>query len=376
MAAHNLTKGELLRRLRASKRPVTARQLERWWKHEGMSRPSREHVPGVRGSVSVFPSEAFAQAAALYDAGHPDREANGPTDRRLDERAFLLWWSGKAIVQPVPTLLLRLASPFLDALGRVQAEGGSQVVNGGSGDVDPAFDIAEANVAQYRHKGQRGPLFRTLFANLGRKNSDMVSVMITVLTGALGGSLFLGASHTGEASLAALVLRAFGFADFRPGADPESEGQEMLGALHIFADRYKLTEFAVGLTEEELAMSRKCVRAVLEDLPVIYESYGLLMGRHSATRILQAFSRTATAAFKATWVLGMAWALRKRGTLDAIRMLDQIEDALPRAKALLTLADAFPEYRKLLLQKNAKRLAALPEETRKKMVDILKPSMT
>jgi len=127
MGSDVLTKDRLLARLATSERPVTPRKLERWYKAGHMDRPERRHLPGVRGSVSVFPARAFEQAAALYDAAHPaNPDAIG--DRRLDERAFLLWWSGKPIVHDVRQLLLRLARRTFDAVERMRAYQPTQIV--------------------------------------------------------------------------------------------------------------------------------------------------------------------------------------------------------------------------------------------------------
>jgi hypothetical protein len=377
MALEVVTKDRLLAKLAASKRPITPRKLERWYKAGHMDRPQRQHVSGIRGSVSVFPVRAFEQAAALYDAANP-ANCDAPGDRRLDERAFLLWWSGKPIVHDVRRLLLRLARGMLHAVERVRAYQPTQIVGPDFRDGDdPAFDTADAYFQEHPPEGLKGKLFKAIFANLARNGADLQSVMIAMLTAALGGMMTLEGSHDkDEPSLAVLVLRAFGFTEFSPDATPEDQVAGITQSVSFFANRAQVTAFAQTLSDEELDIARKCARAMFEGLPEIFEMQAICFGKRATARILRAFSSMATTHFKATSIIAMAWLLRRQGTENALRLVSQIEEALPKAQAMSRLAKAYPQYRKEFLTKNADRLKSLPEETKEQMLAILKPAMS
>lgn len=376
MPRGTLTKEQLLKRLHASDRLVTARKLERWWKAGHLDRPQRQHIPGVRGSVSVFPARAFEQTAALYDAAHAATSSNATGDRRLDERAFLLWWSAKPIVHDVRQLLLRLARGMLDAVERMRAYKPTEIVGADFGDgEDAAFDTADAYFQDHSPEDLKGSLFKAIFANLARKRADLESVMIAMFTAALGGMMSFEPSHDkDEPSLAVLILRGFGFNQFSSQATPEEQVTGMTKTVSFFANRKHVTEFTLTLSDDELDVARKVARAMFESLPEIFESQAILFGKRATARILRAFSSMATTHFKATSIIAMAWLLRREGTANALRLVGQIEEVLPKARAMSKVAKAFPQYRKALLQENREDLASLPEETKQQMLAILKPA--
>jgi hypothetical protein len=366
-----ISKAELLERLRRSKRSVTARQLERWSKVGLVARPVRRHVPGVRGSVSFFPAEAFSQAAAMFDAAQP---ANAG-DRRLSKRAFLLWWSGERIAQDPRTLILATVSPLFKALERVRTEGQTTRVEPTSEDDDPAFDAADSFYVRHRREPLREPLLRATHKNLGRSESDFASFVITGLTIALGGMPLFGSTHIeGEPSLESLFVRGLRLNDLPPPEDGKSFEQqlpELIEPGRIFADRKELTRFVNDLGDDELETSRKFTRVFVEDIPVILEAYGVLFGKHPFGGFVQ-FLAKCQPVTRAQVIIGVAWLLRRHGTADCQRLVQLIEQARSRAQATCMLAKAFPEYRSLLLTRNAKQLAALPEVTRGKMLDAVR----
>ena len=377
MGSDMLSKDRLLAKLSASKRPVTARMLERWYKAGHMDRPERKHLPGIRGSVSLFPTQALEQAAALYDAAQPTASAAIAGDRRLDERAFLLWWSGRPIVHDVRELILRLARGMLDAVERVRTYQPTPIVGPDlPDDQDPAFDTADAYFQEHPPEGLKGTLFKAMFANLARKAVDLQSVVVAMLTAGLGGMMLFEASHDkDEPSLATLILRAFGFSQFSSDATPEDQANGITTSVSFFADRARVTVFTQTLSDEELDIARKCARAMFEGLPEIFEAQAILFGKRATARIVRAFASMATTHFKATSVIAMAWLLRREGTENALRLVTQIEEALPKARAMCKVAKAFPQHRKALLQENHKQLlAALPAETKEQMLAILKPA--
>ena len=376
MAAAALTKDQLLQRLRRSDRPVTRRQLERWSKAGHMDRPTRRHVPGIRGSVSFFPSRAVDQAAALYDAAQSKAPKDGAGDRRLDERAFVLWWARKPIVHDPRKLLLLFSAPLLNAVQNVRAHESIEVV-GLDESEDPAFDIADAYFQEHPPERFKGRLFSALSSNLSHRPQDLVSVMTTMTAGALGGITVLEASpRDDDPSLASLVLQAFGFAQFPSTTSPEEQVKGVLRNVSFFANRDHVNDFVRGLSDEELDIARKCTRSFFEDLPAIFEAQGVLFGKSATAKILRAFSRMATIAIKASTVVGMAWLLRQEGRENALRLVDQIKEAAPMARGVSKLTKAFPEYRKLFLQKNLDRLTALPEETRQKILTVVKSTIS
>jgi hypothetical protein len=368
MEQSELSKAALLEKLAASGRPVTARQLERWSKAGLIGRPARRHLPGVRGSVSYFEAEAFAQAAALFDAAQP---VKGKGDRRLDKRAFLLWWSGEGTAQDPRSLLLKTLSPLFKALHRIRTAAQTTIVEPPSDDNDPSFDAADAFVEQHRGEVIREPVLRATRKNLGGSDSDLVSVMVAGLTIALGGAPVLETSHIeGEPSLASLFAKAFRLQDLpvSEGTSPEDQVPELLEPAGIFANRDELETFVRGLSDAEVETARRFARVFVEDMPAIFEAYGILTGRNPFHGLMQ-FAARSQPASKAQFVIATAWIMRQNGSANCESIIQQVEQHRSQVQALRMLAEAFPEHRSLLLTRNAKRLAALPEETRKEMID-------
>jgi hypothetical protein len=372
MGPSELPKVELLEKLRASGRPVTTRQLERWSKSGLIARPERRHIPGLRGSMSFFPAEAFAQAAALFDAAQPAKARVG--DRRLDKRAFLLWWSGEPIAQDSRAVLLKTIAPLFKALERIRAEAQTTIFEPPSEDDDPSFDAADAFVERHRREPLRVPVLRATRKNLKRSDSDFASLMVAGLTIALGGMPVFGSSHIdGEPSLESLFARAFRLHDLpsSEGTNLEEQVPELLEPARIFADREQLKTFVLSLSDAELETARKFTRVFVEDMPTIFEAYGVLVGRNPFQGLMQ-FAAQSQPFTKAQFIIGTAWLLRRHGSANCESIIQQVEQNRSRVQAVCMLAKAFPEHRTLLLTRNAKRFAALPEETRRKIADTLK----
>jgi hypothetical protein len=381
---------ELLSRLSASDRPVTSRQLERWCKAGKVTRPVRRHARGVRGSVSYFPPQAFEQAAAMFDAS---RHVTGG-DRRLRVRGFLLWWQGKPIAEDPRALLLKAVAPMLRPIDRIRNEPRTEVINEPpEDDEDIAFDIADAYVSRHAHELARGSVLRRMRRNLGKRSEDVLSVMSALLTAALGGAPILDRpSLPGDDSLAFLVLKSFGGDDFRSMAEkaqvngsvpassqesPRAEDQihDILDLAGNLFDRGKLNDFVASLRDEELNAARRYARVLFDDLPVVFESHELLFGKNRFAATTRILSRLPTEAI-AFSVIGVAWLVRVHGGDRFQSIVENIEQARPRAEALCTLARAFPDYRELFLSKNVDRLAALPDDTRQEMWDSIRTLVT
>jgi hypothetical protein len=376
MGESNLSKQKVLAKLHDTGRSVTERQLERWWKAGHMDRPQRKHLPGLKGSTSVFPARAFDQAAALYDATHPHMEV-ASTDRRLDERAFLLWWSGQPVARDPRQILLDFASPMLGAIEAVRAYEGATIVDPRpEGDDNAIFDVCEQFFLDHPPDKFKARLFRAFFRNLGRRSDDMFSVMVTIAAGALGFMPLLEPSHhPDEPSLSTLVLRAFGFGEFQLDASPETQVYNVVKNIALFADRQKITEFVLALSDDELETARRCARTFLEGLPPIFESQNLLFGKKALATLLRAFVEMATPGLKATMAIGMAWMLRQELGANALRLAEQIEENAPKSRALCTAARAFPEYRALFSHENLSKLAELPEEKKREILAVLKAAV-
>ena len=94
--------------------------------------------------------------------------------------------------------------------------------------------------------------------------------MIAMATAAVGSMPLFEPSHRdGEASLAMLVLQAFGFSEFEREATAEEQVEKVLGNVGLYADRMRITEFVLHLRDDELETARRCARAFLEGLPPI-----------------------------------------------------------------------------------------------------------
>lgn len=371
----DLSKKKLLEKLHASDRPVSARQLERWWKAGHMDRPERRHLVGQRGSVSVFSARAFDQAAALYDATQP-RESGAPTDRRLDERAFLLWWSGKPIAQDPRQLTLRLASPLLKAIEAIKAYRGTPVLDFDPRDSEAEYDAVERYFQEHPPEQLKGQLFRTLFRNLGRRPDDMLSVVFTMTVSAMGHVPLIEASGSrDEPSLATLVLKALGLGEFQSDLSEEAQVDAVLRNISAFSDRETISNFVLARTDEEMNTARRYASALLEGLPAIFELQSVLFEKKSTARLMHAFSKMTTTGLKAAATIGIAWLLHKESPENGLRLVEQIEQEAPRARGLCSLARAYPQYRELFLSKNLARLAELPEDKKRDMYEYIMNAM-
>jgi hypothetical protein len=372
-----LSKEQLLAKLHASERPVTPRQLERWWKAGHMVRPQRRHLPGIRGSQSLFSPRAYEQAAALYDAAHPRQDNDGKSDRRLDERVFLLWWEGKPIAHDPRRMLLDFTSPMLASIEAVRAYEGATIVDAEPDrDDDAIFNACEQYLLEHPPDKFRDRLFRVFFRNLGKHSDDMFSVMVTMAASALGWMPLLEPSHQpDEPSLSTLVLKAFGFAELQVEDSPETQVYGVLKNIGLFADRQRITDFVLALSDEELEIARRCARAFLEGLPPIFECQSLLFGKKSLAKLLRAFTSMLTAGLKSTMVIGLAWMLRQGFRENAVRLAEQIEEGAPKARALCIVARTFPQYRELFSNRNLTKLAELPEDTKSEMLAMLKAAI-
>ena len=343
-------------------------------------------MSGVRGSVSYFPSEAFAQAAAMFD------------ESSRGVQAFALWWAGKPIAQDARDVLVAAATLVLREIDRVRVAEPTVVlgVNDPDDPDDPAFDAADNYVSLHQAKPIRGHLSSTIYRNLGRSKSDFASVIVVILTIALGGHPFVDepSSIDDEPSLRVLLLKSFGGDDFpspQNSAAPHPLGSEerraankhqeaelstFLAAASILSEREALSSFVLSLGDEEIEAARKYAHMFYEDLPVIYEANELLYGRNTFARTLRTLAKQASIGVKAFGTIAVAWLLREVGRERFDLILKPCNLALPGARALCTLARTFPKYRELLLAKNAARLAALPEETKSKMFDSIKDLVT
>jgi len=377
MPPADLSKEQLLAKLHASGRPVTPRQLERWWKAGHIVRPQRRHVPGLRGSLSVFPARAYEQATALFDAAHARPDNDRDSDRRLDERVFLVWWEGKPIANDPRRMLLNFASPMLASIEAVRAYEGTTIVDPEpDGDDDAIFNACEQYLLEHPPHKFKDRLFGVFFRNLGKHSEDMFSVMVTMAASALGWMPLLEPSHhPEEPSLAALIRKAFGFAEFESDDSDETQVYGVLKNIGLFADRQRITNFVLALTDEELETARRCARAFLEGLPPIFECQSLLFGKKTLAKLLRAFVSMLTAGLKSTMVIGLAWMLRQGFRENAVRLAEQIEEGAPKARALCIVARTFPQYRELLSNRNLTKLAELPEDTKSEMLAMLKAAI-
>jgi hypothetical protein len=388
----DLSRTELLERLRESKRPVTSRQLTRWRGTGAVAPPKRRYGSGVRGSKSYFPTEAFNQAAAMFDRGSK-HETGSEGDRRLSSRAFGLWWSGKSTVSDAREILAAATAPFSRSGDRIRAEGRTDIVGEAPEDADDdAFDVADNFVVRHRHERSRTPLVRRLWRNLERRDDDFASVLTAIVTVALGGHPFRGerASTEDEPSLTALVLKAFADSALtslrtkrgargKPRAEAagargtieEIELVDFLEPVSVFADRERLRAFARNLDDAELEAARVYTKLLFEDVPEICEAYEVRFGQTRFTQTIQLIRRS-PAHIRAFGTLSVAWLVRKHGTARFETLLAQCKDVQLQARGICTVAREFPAYRELLLERNDGRLAALHEEVRERLREAVK----
>jgi hypothetical protein len=388
-----LSRKDLLRHLTASGRSVTARQLERWWKDDKIARPIRKHVPGIRGSVSLFPTEAYKQAAAMFDASRQNKHG-GPGDRRLQMRSFSLWWAGEPVAGNPRDLMLEAMAPMPKALDRIRNEERTLVVGEMMGEreraedsEDIAFDIADAFMTRHANEAVCGPVTQRLYKNLERQHDDFLSVATALLTIGLGGRLPLERSmFTGERSLAALILKAIGADAFskmqedaripatsaQEHSNDEKQIDEVFEVAQITFDRDKLKAFIAGLQDKELDAAHRYARVFLEDVPIILEAWEVLFGKNKLAATLRVLGKLPTQ-FRACVVVSIALIIRLHGNAGCEMLAESVKQTRPQAEMLCALAKAFPKYRKLLLTRNLPRLQALAEDQRQAMWESIKP---
>jgi len=384
---------ELLARLNASGRAVTARQLERWWKAGKVARPVRRHVRGLRGSISRFPAEAFDQAAAMFDASR-QRSMQAQGDRRMRVRSFLLWWNGKPVAGDPREIIWNAISPMFKTLERLRSSERTLAINSDPmNEDDEAFEIAESYVANHKDEPLRGPVARRLLRNLGRRREDFFSVAITLLQTALGGYPLLGGpSLEGEPSLDSLVLRSLAANEFQkmvrvaatvapnegalkqPTTD-ETQVEELFEPISVLSDRQGLKELCEGLSDEELETARTYTRMFFEDFPRFFKAFEIVFGKNKFAGTVQILTELPTDV-RAYFVLCVAWLIREKGREPFDTIAESCNRCRQHTEALLALAKTFPNYRELFLRRNIKRLEALPQEERDKMFQSIKHLLT
>jgi len=346
--------------------------------------------------VSRFPPEAFDQAAAMFDASLKGTRVH--RDRRLRVRGFLLWWDAKPVAGNPRELILKTAEPMFGAIDRIRAEERTVVVDDSPADEtsdeadDLAFDIADAYVEKHAREPIRGPVFRRVLRNLGRRREDFLSVIVALLTTALGGHPILeDPSVKGDSSVGSLILKSFAAHEFPKVQQPQSEAQagaapqesgsdedqvrDILQSAAILSNRDRVRVFTAGLDDYDLTAARKYARVFLEDIPIIFEAHEIVFGKNKFTSTIRTLSRAPTE-LKAYLVIGVAWLVQRFGPERFESIAESCKRARPQAEVTCTLAKAFPSYRELFLERNLSRLAALPEETRQKMFESIKSLIT
>lgn len=380
---------QLLSRLTASGRPVTARQLERWCKAHKVDGPYRRHVPGVRGSISRFPSHAFEQAAAIFDGSNRSSQ-QGPGDRRLRVRSFLLWWDGRPVAGDPRDIILDAASAMFAVVDRVRNEGRTEIADEPDDEEFEAFNIAEGYVAAHGHEPVRGRVGKRILRNLARQREDFLSVATTILTAALGGRpLFGGAVVEGETSLEGLVLKAIA-ADYftqlvakvappQDGASkPESDEdrvRDIFESVLPMTSAERLQELAHDLSDEELEAARKYSHVLLEDIPTCFQAFEVMYGKNRFAKTVRILADLPTDV-KAYLVICIGALMRKYGRVPFESIAESCRNNMGQAKALCALHKAFPRYRQLFLTRNLNQLAVLPQEERDKMYQSIKHLLT
>jgi hypothetical protein len=180
-----------------------------------------------------------------------------------------------------------------------------------------------------------------------------------------------------EPSLASLIMKAIA-GDNRPKADDsmsaETEVEQLFSPARVFLDREQMNSLFATLSDAEIEAARTYTRAFLEDMPVVYEAHALTFGKtpwlETVRAALHQFKSTS---HKAQITAAVVLLMRTFGTERFETITRALEQSRSRSQALCRLAKDFPEYRELFLDENRERLAALPQETRHKMFESIKP---
>ena len=378
---------ELLNRLRASGRSVTARQLERWRKAGKVAPPIRRHVRGFRGSISKFPPEAFDQAAAMFDASR-QRASSTSGDRRLRYRSFLLWWDGKPVAGDPRAIILNAASSMFAVVERIRNEERTQIVNDPE-DKDDPFNIAESYVASHQNEPVRGRIGKKILRNLSRRQEDFLSVVTTMLTTALGGRpLFGGPPVDGEMSLENLILKAIAadhftklVAKIAPRTDDAGKESDEDRVRDIFEFLVSTTgaewlgEQAYDLSDAELEAARRYSHLLMEDIPTVFQALEIIYGKNKFSKTMQILTSLPTDV-RAYLVICMGALTRRYGSAPFEAIARSCQSSMGQAKAVCALYKTFPEHRQLLLNRNLNQLAALTQEERDRMYKSVKHLLT
>lgn len=349
---------------------VTVRKIERMHKEDVLPRPSQEHVPGIKGSVSVgYPpgTDRYLLAACRLLK----------QKERYNNARFEMWLEGFAIPpKAVREALKRLVSPSkqLQSLRKQYP--------------DP-FAAAEEAAAKAMpvtsSKRADPPIIRFVKRNLSN-DGDTYSAVTTVLRLAFGDKPDWGAVDVGgEAnarSLGELLFDGWGLqaarTDSAEGIDPWlSEGPESVPVMFRklkkggFGDVLRIGDLIDKAGDDELDQARHTARVIFEGLPVIAETIYLIYGRDfggfGIFRVLRpALRQTRIRAYMVPALIAIGRVIPAR---QIRRFTEGVAYYAPRFEAMLALVTAVPESRPYMRPGGWLAFTALPDEHQKQIAD-------
>lgn len=358
-----LTKQQLLPAAARAGLKVSADQLKRWCREGLLPRPSQRHLPGRRGSESIYPPGTLRQLVAVAEL-----HAN---ERRFDELRFDVWWAGHWVQET--HLRSSLVALLEDPLEEIR-----EVRRMYSDPVEAANQLFERATPA----AGRSPVTRLLRRRVGGREDDLISAMHPLLVLALGGDPIWDvpdvAVDVPEPSPLALFARAVGFD--RASSDRLDTGEPWLATPPDLVDHLTTLRDAGAFELEHpgqiieaatwasLELARQHARFFTEQLSAVAAAVEYRFGRDAAgLGLFSAMRRSDLRWFRALFV--RLWVIAPTlPSLDADSPLREVEaaveDQLPQIEAALELANAFPGYKPFFKPGGERLLSELPLEER------------
>jgi hypothetical protein len=343
---------------------VSHHRLKRWRIHGLIPRPKQLHVKGCRGSVSVYPPETLRQVIEVYRLHQKER--------RLDELRLRVWRGGF----DVPTDKIRsFIREVLDRLKREAQRWGAQHPD--------TFDAAET-LAMSLASTSRAPFLRSIRRRLRRNDADVFTVLLIVCQITLGDTPEWEAIDVGtenvEPAPQDILFRALGLEKAATQGIGKAgplipEGSKSLPLVFATMQEAGVANFTRLLhvidtaTDAELVQARDLGKLLTEDLVVWIEALQIIYGQGAFGLEFLRYFQSASAEMQAMLVPVCIALTRKLGPAVINSFGQTLHDSIPKAKALVTAASAFPQYTRYFTPDGIAEAAGLSEEVRKHIAE-------
>jgi hypothetical protein len=296
-------------------------------------------------------------------------------EKRLAIVGFELWWRGLSFHRPVARRALvwyvrRTWQPFRRAIKANPA--------------DP-FGVADSLAQAVAVSDGRHPLFRLLRRRASRNDAVFQSALWNLVAILAGGDPVLdsspryaGAADEDEPTPEDALWKVFGLDElataqtrFLPRAEISVDTLTTFLRQRDLFDESRLVELVEGSDDETLDRLRVPSKQLAEDLPDFARGASEWMGNDDFAG-LKAFAISHSPQDELRWRLAVLLTLLALATLNPDSQIEAFGEAVetetPKARAILQMRAALPQYDKYLRHDWEEQLAALPIKKRDKVL--------